>query len=505
MNEAILKAIKAKTQTKRLVCVFGNFNILHPGHLRFLKFAAEQGDHLLVGVFDKESSPGAFLSNDERIEALQSVAVVDDILLVNQNKLDVIAYLQPYAVVKGKEFEKQDNDEHAVLMDFDGKLIFGSGETINANYLQRQSDASRFITQSYLTESYLSMAYCSRHQITAQSLLSIVDKFSTLSVAVLGDVIIDEYIDCQPVGMSREDPTLVVSPLSSKRFVGAAGVVAAHARGLGAKVDFYSVVGDDELADFAEQGLAEHDVNACLIRDGSRPTTSKTRYRAANKTLLRVNNYRQHDIYPSIRSQLQQQIAPKLANYDLIIFSDFNYGVLCNGFLTELIASAKALNIPMVADSQSSSQVGDLAKFNGMQLLTPTEHEARLTLKNTKDGLIQVSEQLGNTLKAQNVFVTLGEEGMLIRSYNAEMGWWDTDELPALNSNPSDVAGAGDALLTASSLAMATGADLWSSGLLGALAAAVQVGRVGNVPIQQHEVKASINVPQSELVTKDSD
>lgn len=491
MNEAILKAIKAKTEAKRLVCVFGNFNILHPGHLRFLKFAAEQGDHLLVGVFDKESSPGAFLSNDERIEALQSVAVVDDILLVNQNKLDVIAYLQPYAVVKGKEFEKQDNDELSVLLDSNSKLIFGSGETINANYLHRQTVTSHFVTHSYLP-----MAYCSRHNITAQSLLAIVEKFSDLSVAVLGDVIIDEYIDCQPVGMSREDPTLVVSPLSSQRFVGAAGVVAAHAKGLGAHVDFYSVVGDDELADFAEQDLAKSGVNACLIRDASRPTTTKTRYRASNKTLLRVNNYRQHDIYPSIREQLQQQIAPKLADYDLIIFSDFNYGVLCNGFLAQLIADAQSKNVPMVADSQSSSQVGDLAKFNGMMLLTPTEHEARLTLKNTKDGLIQVSEQLGNHLQAKNVFITLGEEGMLMRSYNGKMSWWDTDELPALNRNPSDVAGAGDALLTASSLALAVGADLWSTGLLGALAAAVQVSRVGNVPIQQQEVIASIQGTQ---------
>ncbi len=483
MNDILLKRLKHQAEHQRLICVFGNFNILHPGHLRFLKFAAEQGDKLVVGLYDKDSSPGAFLENHERIEALQSVAVVDDIVLVTDNKLAIIEQLQPYAVVKGKEFEKQDNDETDILAHFDGKLIFGSGETASSNYLNEESTDS-----NYLNLSYKSLAYCSRHQINNRLLAGIVESFSTLNVAVLGDVIIDEYIECQPVGMSREDPTLVVSPLNSQKFVGAAGIVAAHAKGLGATVDFYSVVGDDDNADFAEEQLATYGVNAHLIRDDSRPTTTKTRYRANGKTLLRVNNFRQHDIYKPLREQMLQAIAPTLSQYDLIIFSDFNYGVLCNGFLESLIQQAKTLNVPMVADSQSSSQVGDLAKFHDMLLVAPTEYEARLTLKNNKDGLIQVSEQLGNQLNCEHVFVTLGEEGVLVRSRNDENQWWDTDELPALNKHPVDVAGAGDAMLTAASLSLVAKSDIWQASLIGALAAACQVSRVGNIPLQQQDL-----------------
>ena len=66
----------------------------------------------------------------------------------------------------------------------------------------------------------------------------------------MGDVIADEYISCDPLGMSEEDPTIVVTPISSKTFIGGAAIVAAHAASLGAQVQFFSVVGDDQTATF---------------------------------------------------------------------------------------------------------------------------------------------------------------------------------------------------------------------------------------------------------------
>ncbi|OUR60353.1 hypothetical protein A9Q74_14160 [Colwellia sp. 39_35_sub15_T18] len=469
---------------QKLVCVFGNFNILHPGHIRFLKFAAEQGDKLVIGLLAKDYSSGAFLSDNDRAEALKCVTVVDDVFMVTDNKLDFIDALQPSAVVKGKEFEKLDNDEQDAVNAYGGQLVFGSGEFISANAL----DSAESLPYSQLNFSYKSLAYCNRHQIHAELLKEIIAHFTQLKVAVIGDVIVDEYIDCHPIGMSQEDPTIVVSPQKTRRFIGGAGIVAAHAQGLGASVDFYSVVGEDDNANYVEQQLTGFGVKSTLIKDPSRPTTTKTRYRANGKSLLRVNNFRQHDIHLPVRQQLLDVIIPKLKNYDLIIFSDFNYGFLCNGFLESLICCAKENNVAMVADSQSSSQVGDLAKFHDMLLITPTEHEARLTLQNSKDGLIQVSEKVGEFLNAKHVMVTLAEDGVLIRSKNKQAGWWDTDELPTFNKSPLDVAGAGDAMLTASAMSLVSKADIWQASFIGSLAAGCQVGRVGNVPLQYQEL-----------------
>ena len=147
----------------------------------------------------------------------------------------------------------------------------------------------------------------------------------------------------------------------------------------------------------------------------------------------------------------------------------------------------------MAADSQSSSQVGDISRFQGMNLVTPTEREARISLRNHEDGLVVLAEQLRKQANAGNVLLKLGEEGLLIHPGEAQQGGWVTDRVDALNSAPKDVAGAGDSLLIASAMAMASGATVWEAACLGSIAAAVQVGRVGNTPLQADELLRELN------------
>ena len=147
---------------------------------------------------------------------------------------------------------------------------------------------------------------------------------------------------------------------------------------------------------------------------------------------------------------------------------------------------AKARGVKLAADSQSSSQFGDICRFKGMDLLTPTEHEARLAMRNRENGLVVLAEKLRQLSDARNVLLKLGEDGLLIQAGGKVDGWL-TDRISALNSAPRDVAGAGDSLLIVSALALVSGADIWEAALLGSLAAAVQVGRVGNTPLNTKE------------------
>src|SRR5262249_20201439 len=153
----------------------------------------------------------------------------------------------PAVVVKGKEHESQDNPELAIINEYGGKLLFSSGEV---------QFSSRELLQRELRETNFStiikpLDFPKRHNFAVSSLVPIVRKFSDMRVLVVGDLIIDEYINCEPLGMSQEDPTLVVTPLTSDRFIGGAGIVAAHASGLGARVKYYSVAGADQVATFA--------------------------------------------------------------------------------------------------------------------------------------------------------------------------------------------------------------------------------------------------------------
>jgi rfaE bifunctional protein kinase chain/domain len=293
--------------------------------------------------------------------------------------------------------------------------------------------------------------------------------------------------------MSREEPTIVVTPLSSDRFVGGAAIVAAHAAALGAHVDFFSVTGDDEPAKFLGEKLKDYHVNAHLFTDDSRPTTLKQRFRTSGRSLLRVSHLRQHDITSPIRQLIIDEFKKIAPQTDLVIFSDFNYGFLPQGMVDAMAEICREHHILMVADSQSSSQTGDVSRFKNTALLTPTEHEARLAVRDAQSGLVILAEKLRKQADGKNLFLTLGEEGLLIHAVGATEGSWETDRIPALNSSPKDVVGAGDSLLTGASLVLASGGSIWESAFIGSLAAACQVGRLGNIPLTAAELDIEIN------------
>ncbi|WP_339898149.1 PfkB family carbohydrate kinase [Paraglaciecola polaris] len=477
MNKAnTLDDLLANKSSKQTVCfVSGNFNIIHPGHLRYLLFAAEQADFLVVGMHDIDASIGAYFDNEERLAALNALNCISAVIVIKNNLAQVLTELKPDYVVKGKEFENTENEEQDIIDAFGGKLIFSSGEKqfSSRELLSKQSNESSIIHQAI-------QKYHHRYNLNKDNLTLALQNVSKLKVAVFGDVIVDEYQECLAIGMSQEDPTIAVSPLESFKYLGGAGIVAAHAASLGADVDFYSVCGNDLLANFAFDKLDEYGVDSLLLRDPSRPTTHKLRYRAKDKTLLRVNNFRQQDISLDLINKLVDSFQSKVSEYDLVIFSDFSFGVACANLVNRVSNLCQKHSISVVADSQTSSQVGDLTKFKNLLLTTPTELEARQAAQDSNNGLIQVSSDLTRKLNAKNLIVTLGSEGVLIRHQGEQL---ETDNLPAFTETAIDTAGAGDAFLVASSLMLKSGLSIWQAAFMGNIASAVQVNIRGNVPL----------------------
>jgi rfaE bifunctional protein kinase chain/domain len=482
---AVLADIRRKAGAdSAIVFVSGNFNVLHPGHLRVLNFAADCGDFLVVGVTD-DTSPGAIVEQDLRLQGVQSIGIVDYAFILTEPVEAFLGQLQPHIVVKGKEHEVQDNPEQAAVESYGGKLLFSSGEVrfSSLDLLQKELRGAPTSTIRKPAE------FARRHQIEGKALVPLVESFASLRVVVLGDLIVDEYVTCDALGMSQEDPTIVVTPIKEDLFVGGAGIVAAHAAGLGAKVSYFGVCGKDKAAEFAFQTLEGYGVKTELVVDESRPTTLKQRFRAHGKTLLRVSHLRQHGISLDLAGELLSRMEAELALADLVIFSDFNYGCLPQTLVDEVVARCTRLGVPMVADSQSSSQIGDVSRFKGMLLITPTEHEARLAMRDTTSGLVVLAERLRREATAGYVFITLGAEGVLVQSTQGVKNGLETDQLPALNMTVKDVSGAGDCMLTSAAMALVAGASIWESAFVGSVAAACQVGRVGNLPLSAKELK----------------
>jgi len=463
----------------KTVLVSGNFNVLHPGHLRLLRFAHEVGDRLVVAVrSDRLAGRDSFVPEGLRLEGVRSNGWVDEAFILDEPIEDLIARLKPDIVVKGKEHESRFNVESEALSKCGGDLIFSSGEAIfsSLDLIQRHI---RDLDNSPIE---FPEAFSARHNISRGRLRDILDQIVGLRVLVIGDLIVDEYITCEALGMSQEDPSIVVTPINTQRFLGGAGIVASHASGVGALVKFFSVAGNDESHEFASRQLRDHNVEAHIFEDSARPTTLKQRFRADQKTLLRISHLHQDSISSELQEVIKREVLEAVGGSDVLIFSDFNYGCLPQHLVAALSLEARRHNVIMAADSQSSSQVGDVARFRGMHLLTPTEREARLSLRNQEDGLAIIAEELARKTDSKALFLKLGSEGMILHASEGS-GERRTDRIPALNALPRDVAGAGDSLLVLGILATAVGATPWEAACLGSLAAAIQVGRVGNIPL----------------------
>jgi rfaE bifunctional protein kinase chain/domain len=482
-DKDVIDIRQAAGDCSRIVFVWGIFNVIHSGHLRLLNFAATCGDFLVVGVFDDKKS-GVMVPEHLRLEGVQAINLINYSFVLRVPPEDFIAQLKPSVVVKGKEHELHFNPEQSIIKSYGGRLLFSSGEIqfSSMNLLQQEFNSLNHSTIQKPTEFLL------RHGINLSNLTAHVQKFSSLKVVVIGDLIIDEYITCDPLGMSQEDPSIVVTPIKHDFFVGGAGIVAAHASGLGAEVQLFSVIGDDSTAIYARKTLEAYRVHATLLTDASRPTTLKQRYRAHSKTLLKVSQLRQHDIDNELIESLLEQIIPAIEQADLLIFSDFNYGCLPQRLVEEVINHCERIGVRIAADSQSSSQIGNISRFSRVHLITPTEHEARLAIRDIGTGLVVLANALYQQSMAKHIIITLGSEGLFIHAPSDSKGGPITDQLPAFNSAPKDVSGAGDSLLLCASMALAVGATIWESAYLGSVASACQVGRVGNIPLEVNEI-----------------
>ena len=127
-----------------------------------------------------------------------------------------------------------------------------------------------------------------------------------------------------------------------------------------------------------------------------------------------------------------------------------------------------------------------------MALITPTEREARIAIRDMSSGLAILAANLREAAAAENVLITLGENGMMVYGRGQD-GEYITDRLPALNMTPKDVAGAGDSVFTTVSMALCSGADIWLASYLGSIVAALQISKTGNNPININDIMSEIN------------
>ena len=449
-----------------------------------MNYAKNISDELIIGIY--RDSEGILSNSLEfRINVIKNLNIADSIKVIDANELNLIMEIEPDFIIKGPEHQGKVGALQEKCQVFGGQIIFTSANNFE--------NLSKLPTETETLIDFIKVphTYRKRHSIDKNNLLKIIERFSKLNVCVIGDLIVDEYIDSHPIGMSQEDPTIVVSPQKKQLYLGGSGIVAAHINGLGANVDYFSIVGPDETGTDAADFIERYGFEYNLFVDGTRKTTLKQRIRAKNKTLLRMNTFTDHDLDDKISDKIYFQIKKKIKEYDLILLSDFNYGCLPSVFANRITALAKKNNIPVVADSQASSQISDISRFKNTSFVFPTEHEARLAMSDTQSNLVVLAENLSKKMNTDHLVITLGESGVLIYNGTSTI---KTDRIEALSAKVVDPAGAGDALMSVSALAMVSKASIWESLFLGSIMAAFQVSRVGNIPLRASQIKEALEI-----------
>ena len=469
---------------------YGHFNLIHPGHLRYLQHAKTLATKLVVIVVsDKELDKDLFgqhFSEEERAESLANIQIIDYVIILNNSTLDkLIEIIKPEVLVLGKEHEQKQSKQIDLAVNAvhrQGRVVFHAGEThySTANLLHENVSDLESSSRDQLNK------ICKKYKITLNSLQGRLNNFSESRLVVIGDTIVDNYVACDALGMSAEAPVLVVKELENREFIGGAAIVASHVATLGAKCHYISVIGKDDQSNIVSKSLIEQNISADLIVDTSRPTTYKTRYMVENQKLFRVSRIKDHKISEKIEQEIIDRLTILAPNIDGILVSDFVYGVITQNILGTISNLSKQFDIKLYGDLQCSSQVGKVSKFNGFDLITPTEKESRLALDDIESGIEWIANTLLERTHSKNMLIKLGADGFIAYSSNAK--FTQRQNFPALSINPVDVTGAGDSLFAAMSVCLSSGASLIEASVIGTCMASLAVKQVGNIPITNNRL-----------------
>lgn len=320
----------------------------------------------------------------------------------------------------------------------------------------------------------------------------IFERFDTLNVLVIGDVMLDNYVWGKVERISPEAPVPIVKVNKTESRLGGAANVALNIQALGATPIICAIVGDDKegqelLALMENQGLSTR----CIVEMKSRCTTVKTRVIAHKQQIVRIDTETDDPLSPQLTDVILARLRSILESesIDAIIFEDYDKGLVTEHLITQVVEIARSKGIITVVDPKKSN----FLHYRKVSLFKPN-------LKELKDGLkidldpenfseIQAAvKKLKELLETDCVMLTLSEHGVYICT---ESG----DQLtPAHIRNIADVSGAGDTVIATAALCLAAGMDHFNTAAVANLAGGLVCEHVGVVPVNKADLLREVRI-----------
>lgn len=315
------------------------------------------------------------------------------------------------------------------------------------------------------------------------------NSFIDKNILVIGDVMIDAYINGKVNRVSPEAPVPIVSLSSREDRLGGAANVALNLKALGANPILCTVIGNDDNTTRFNSLLKEQELSSKgIVNSDDRITTVKTRIIGNYQQLLRVDNEQTNEISKIEEQTLISQIRGLIEKgVDAIIFEDYNKGILTESLINEITTLANSKNIPTTVDPKKHN----FLSFKNVTLFKPNLKELKEGLNLTfdisnKQAFEDAVSELESHLKCKNTFVTLSEHGVFIKDNS------NKHYIPAHVRNIADVSGAGDTVISVATLCLVAGLDIKLIAEVANLAGGLVCEYVGVISIKKEQLKQEV-------------
>jgi D-glycero-beta-D-manno-heptose-7-phosphate kinase len=323
--------------------------------------------------------------------------------------------------------------------------------------------------------------------VTAASLPSLVDRFASRTVVIVGDVMLDHFLFGRVERISPEAPVPVVRFARDEFRPGGAANVASNVAALGGRPVLVAVVGEDEAAARLAADLSSKQIAVDgLIEDAARPTTRKLRVvTTRNQQVARVDYEDDSEIDGAIEAAVIRHARTAIEGADVVVVSDYLKGVVTGPVVSALAEAAGRRGVPLLVDPK----VSHVDHYAGATIVTPNHHEAEavtlMRIRNGKDAAA-AARAFRDRVRSDHVLVTRGEHGMWLLEGDRDC------ELPAVAREVSDVTGAGDTVIATLALGLAAAAPLADAARLANHAAGIVVGKFGPATVSPQELREAL-------------
>lgn len=322
--------------------------------------------------------------------------------------------------------------------------------------------------------------------VKKEAVREIFRSFNNLNVLIIGDVMVDSYLWGKVNRISPEAPVPIVSVNKKERRLGGAANVALNVQALGANPILCSVIGvDHEGLSFLDLLKSQKLSQKGILKSRDRITTVKTRVIGNNSQLLRVDEEVESDITASETQQLLTLISHILTHdkIDVIIFEDYNKGLLNPRLIGKIVELAKSKGIPTCVDPKKKN----FNAYKGVSLFKPNLKELRegIKLDVSGDNVNELQRAVSSyrvKQKIETVLVTLAEKGVITNSRKVK------EHVSAHVRSIADVSGAGDTVISVAALCRALRCDDQLTAALANLSGGLVCERIGVVPVDKDQL-----------------